>query len=63
MLHYTVRFVLSLFFSLCWAGLSVVVILSADDWTCNFVLFLFAQGVTGGWSYIQVVSFVGILNI
>ena len=41
----------------------MVVILSADDWTCNFVLFLFAQGVTGGWSYIQVVSFLGILNI
>ena len=37
-----------------WAGLSEVVILSADDWVCIFVLFFVwmrdpAQSATGGW--------------
>ena len=37
-----------------WTGLSEVVILSADDWVCTFVLFVVwvrhsAQGATGGW--------------
>ena len=26
-----------------------MVILSADDWVCIFVLFVVAQGATGGW--------------
>ena len=50
------RFALSIFFffPLSWAGLSEVVILSADDWVYIFVLFVVwmkcpAQGATGGW--------------
>ena len=48
-----------------------MVILSADDWVCIFVLFVVymrypAQGATGGrdaGSCIPVVSFVGVLTI
>ena len=41
-------------FFLRWARLSEVVILSADDWACIFVLFVVwmrcpAQDTTGGW--------------
>ena len=40
-------------FVLCWARLSEVVILSADDGVCIFVLLIvyryLAQGATGGW--------------
>ena len=31
---------LFVFFFLCWAGLSEVVNMSADDWVCIFVLFV-----------------------
>ena len=52
-------------------GQSEVLILSADDWVCIFVLFVVwmrhpAQGDTTGWvmpTSIQVVSFVGVLTI
>ena len=43
-----------IFFSLQWAELSEVAILSADDWVCIFVLFVVwmrcpAQGATDSW--------------
>ena len=48
------------FFSSDGAGLSEVVILSADDWLCIFVLFLVwmrhpAQGATGSWMMLGLV--------
>ena len=42
------------YFSLCWTGLSELIILSADDWICIFVLFVVwmrwpVQGAAGSW--------------
>ena len=63
---------LACLFFLWWARLSEVVILSADDWVCIFVLFVVwmrhpAQGATGEFvdarSCIQVASFVWVLTI
>ena len=54
-------------FPLC-TGLCEVVILSADNWVCIFVLFIVwmrhpAQSDANARSCIQVVSFVGVLTI
>ena len=51
---------LSFFFFLRWARLSEVVIMSADDWVCIFVLFVVwmrcpVQSATGIWGMLGLV--------